>query len=212
MTEAQRLEMLDGLVWMSTYDGLTAAAAKSFLGWIFYGQKNYKDAFNENPVNTFAYRVLNAAIVQSAISTYDVIKQEKEMGALEFSIDGYKELRLHRLRGAHPWTHRWTDKQMQEFVDADLHHKDNPARRLWQVRGSILKRLIELGSIYRRPLAVTLQIGVAEMIKGSITQQLKPGVILPPNIDAMIFEFYREYESRLQLDPPKPKLARSRHA
>lgn len=49
MTELERLETLDALLWVYTSRGLSAEAARMFINRQFYGQPNKEKVFKPTP-------------------------------------------------------------------------------------------------------------------------------------------------------------------
>jgi hypothetical protein len=202
MTELQRMEFLDGLIWSYSRNGLTALATEHYLNHQFYGlpEEERKKVYKTNVANTFPYQANDALIDSSIVHIVECFKSEEKMGVLPIQIPDLEELRKHRIVISHPSTVKFSDPKVQTFYEADQHYKDPKAIRLWRVREAMIEKLRELDSTKIFPNEVVVQLGTVELIHGAISSSLAEGQVAPPmpEIAKSIFPYFKKYEQAIQ--------------
>ncbi|MBK9321373.1 MAG: hypothetical protein IPM97_00185 [Bdellovibrionaceae bacterium] len=202
MTELQRLELLDSLIWMNARNALTALATEHYLNHQFYGlpEDERRKAYKTNVANTFPYQANDAVIDTSVVKIVEHYKSEDKMSPLPLQITDIEELRKHRIIISHPANAKFSDPDVQKFYDAGLHYKDPKAIRLWRVREAIIQKLTELGSTKIYPNEMTVQLGTVELIHGVISSSLAEGQAAPPlpEVAKSVYPYFKKYEEAIR--------------
>ena len=202
MTELQRMELLDGMIWMNARNALTALAIEHYLNHQFYGlpEEERKKAYKTNVANTFPFKANDAIIDTSIVNIVEYYKSEDKMLALPLQIPDIEELRKHRIIISHPANVKFSDPEVQKFYDADLHYKDPKAIRLWRVREAIIQKLKELGSTKIYSNEVIVQLGTVELIHSAISSSLADGQVPPPlpEMAKSVHPYFKKYEESIK--------------
>ncbi len=198
MNPAQRLELLDSLLWIYTSAGLSAAAAHLLLIHNYHGQPEKEKMFKTHVANNIVYTSIESLIDYSVVGTYETIYLEIQRGGgLGFEVPGLDELKGHRHYVSHPGTIEWR-KDMQKFIDKELHHRDIKAVRLYQARQAVVDALLKLDPSKKRPEnGAIATAGIVEMTKLCLTQALQPGVNLPPGFESHVVGFFEHFNKQV---------------
>jgi hypothetical protein len=200
LTEIEQLKLTDGMVWICARHGLSAEAAKLFLLRQFHGRENFEEFFKTNIANSVVFNAIDALIAQSVIATYQEIQNSiKVWGTFNFDIVGLDELKCHRTYNAHPGVVDWDRKYMKDFIKNELQYKDIKAVRLFQVRQSIVNRMLALGCKSDFENGAFPSRGIVSMIKTSLELSLKDNKLVPPNLSERVVQFFADFNKQIQL-------------
>lgn len=177
MTERQRLETFDVMLWMHSWNFFTAFATKHFINTQFYGrgEAERRTLYARNPANTICYRSNSTMMESSIVAIAEYLKQEDRREPIDLAGDDRRELRKHRIVLSHPANVEFTETEVQNFYAAGMHNKDPVAERIWRVRAAVIDRLVQLGSSNIRPIEVVAQLGTFEIIEGALNNSLERG-------------------------------------
>ncbi len=200
MTEIQRLEFIDGILWTCSRNALTALATQRFLNRQFYGlpEEERRKVYKTNVANSYLYQANEAMIKRSIVEIVEHLREEHRRQALPLAEDDLEELRKHRIVISHPANIKFSDPEVQKFYDNDSHYKDPTAVRIWRLRQTLLNELTKQGSPQETkfPNTVTVQLGTCELIHGAMSVTYNESEPKPrlEDIQTSVFNYFKKFE------------------
>lgn len=201
MTELQRLELLDAMIWFNARNALTALAVEHFLNLQFYGidEAKRKQDYKTNVANTFPYQANSALIDNSIVKIVEFYKAEDKRGPLGLVTPEIDELRKLRIIISHPATIKFSDPDVHQYYKDRRHYTDPKAAQIWKLREVINQKLLSLGSQNIKSTAIQIQIGTIELIHSAISASLNPGRMAPPlpELTSAVFGYFEQYQEAI---------------
>lgn len=201
--DIRRLEVLNTILGLDAFHGLTALVTKDFLDLQFYGRskEEREEIFSNNVTNNVLYQANYALAQQSIVAFYErLVGEEKLFGKYSIPFPDQVELRKHRHIISHPANVYFRDEKVQDFWESDEHYTDNVALRIFRTMRIIENRLKESEATNVKPFFIQLGNGTAHLVHGVLSLSYKPGNGVPdiPTLYLILTNSFRDYQEKLE--------------